>query len=124
MNVKRTERGWAGHFICAERCRFRRNTLLELGDLSIVVSTVGAMVMGGKRETVGAGRYYETMAFHAHREGAYMEADVSREVSFRSNWSLDDIDAPDIDMQADAMHEKVVDEIYRQMVTGRWSVKP
>lgn len=122
MAVKRTERGWGGHFICADRCRFRRNTLLEFGDVTIVVSTVGAM-MGrfgeGPPETIGCDRYYETMAFHAKSEGAYIEADVCRQVSFESEWSLDHWDADDIDMQADAMHEAVVAEISGRIVTGK-----
>lgn len=118
--VKRTERGWGGHFICADRCRFRRNTLLEFGDVAIVVSTVGAMMdRGGSRpEHIGCDRYYETMAFHAQKEGAYIEADVSRQVGFDSEWALDHYDDADIDVQADAMHEAVVAEISGRMISG------
>ena len=126
MNVKRTERGWGGHFICADRCLFRRNTLLELGDVAIVVSTVGAMKSldrdSKKPETIGAfNRYYETMAFHAHKDGAYTEADVFRSISFDSPWSIDRWEDEDIDMQADAMHEAVVAEISERMLTGRFA---
>jgi len=114
--VNRTERGWAGHFICAHSCSFRRNTLIENGEQRIVVSTVGGYRYRDKLETIGAGgRYYETMAFKAKKEGAYFDADVSEEISFNSKWSIC-ADSPeklpdDVDNQADRQHEKVVEEL-------------
>ena len=41
MEVKRTERGYPGHFILSHRCVFTRNTLLEYGETRVIVSTVG-----------------------------------------------------------------------------------
>ena len=119
MEVKRTERGWAGHFICAENCKFRRNTLLECGDIKIVVSTVGAMYLNGKLEEIGCNRHYETMAFHVDKSsGEYKDADVSREVSFDSNWALKWHKDGFIDNEANEMHEAVVKELSDKMSRG------
>lgn len=121
MSVKRTERGWAGHFICGHKCLFRRNTLIENGRKKIVVSTVGGMRTGENTiETIGAfGRYYETMAFKARKEGPYWEIDVGKQISFESEWSIcaDNVaDLPsDVDNKADQMHETVVAELIRSI---------
>ena len=118
MEVIRTERGWAGHFICADRCRFRRNTLLEYNDIKIVISTVGLMenINRDEFDTVGVDRYFETMAFHADNEDKrYYDADVSKQIYFNSQWSINKIDADD---EANIMHEKVVDEILEQLKDG------
>lgn len=128
MKVKRTERGWAGHFICANRCRFRRNTLLEKGEVRIVVSSVGLMEKwtGDPRqdrnvrgfETIGCERYYETMVFHAEpAPSRYFDADVSREVNFAAPWCIAEIDADD---KANAQHDAVVAEIEERMATGEF----
>lgn len=113
MNI--TERGWVGHYICGNSCRFRRNTLIEGNGRRVVVSTVGAHYSGDKMETIGAGeRYYETMAFGAKDEEGYVEADVSDQLSFDSEWSIcagspKKLQA-DVDNAANAMHEAVVAE--------------
>lgn len=113
--VKITERGWAGHFICAHQCLFRRNTLLEYKDKKIVVSTVGAMRDSRKNfTTVGHQRYYETMAFHSNKDDVrYHDADVSRQVSFDSPWAIDRLDADD---EANIMHDNVVMEIKQRLL--------
>lgn len=121
MKVKRTERGWAGHFIAANSCLFRRNTLLELGRKRIVVSTVGGMRNAdGGLETIGAGgRFYETMAFAAHKSGPYWEANVTKQLSFESEWSIcaesSRLLPLGVDNDANDMHELVVAEFVRKM---------
>ena len=118
--VIRQERGWPGHFVCADQCRFRRNTLLACGDVRIVVSTVGLMRGLGGCEEIGAGRYFETMAFHAQRHlDRYWDADVSREVSFASPWFVAQLDGDDI---ANDQHDAVVDEIARRMERGEFNI--
>lgn len=120
MNKKvvRTERGWAGHFCASLYCSFRRNTLLECGDIRIVISTVGAMrdfLSAGGKECVeiGPNRMYETMAFLAteyKQLGCYWEADVAREIVFESPWTISQI-TDDSDARANEMHETVVEEL-------------
>lgn len=118
--MKRTERGWAGHFIVAERCIFRRNTLLEEGSLRLVVSTVGLMLdyhakNERKFEQIGCDRHFETMVFHAKWDGRYWDADVSKQVYFDSPWAIAEQDADD---RANNMHEFVVDELIVKMMNG------
>lgn len=124
MRVKQTERGWGGHFICADRCLFRRNTLLEHNDLKIVISTVGLMVdyhtkdFPNKRsfETIGHERYYETMAFHSDlTDTRYYDMNVEKQVSFESEWSIGELDADD---KANTMHDNVVKEIKKRLKDG------
>jgi hypothetical protein len=112
--VIRTERGWAGHFISASRCRFRRNTLLECGEKRIVVSTVGAWENG---EPIGYNRYYETMAFQAHKDGIYWDADLRKQVHFKSKWQVATL-SETTDAEANEMHEAVVAELTERLQKG------
>lgn len=133
--VKITERGWAGHLIVADSCKFRRNTLLEYKDKKWIVSTVGAMPQleimkkypelcsENGFETIGLGRYYETMAFEAkpvknEKEGKdeiiYYDADVGKQIDFDSEWAIDDCNF-ETDRQANEMHDKVVEELIKKI---------
>lgn len=123
--VKRTERGWCGHFIGSTDCLYHRNTLLKYGEQKVVVSTVGRYMPIAQRQeywkhgkvafdTVGHNRYFETMAFLAD-DSQYHDADVTKRIGFPSNWELD---KPDMEMEADAMHDAVCDEIAEDMVNG------
>ena len=122
--VKRTERGWAGHFICASSCNFRRNTLLEYEGEFIVVSTVGRMVFehagNFKLDTVGLDRYYETMAFYSDTSDLeFHDIDVERQIYLGCDWALDEID----DNKANDMHEKAVDWVSRQMMEHKVTIQ-
>lgn len=127
--VKRTERGWAGHFICASRCLFHRNTLLEYDNIAVVVSTVGAMMdihapgwpNENKFDTIGFDRYYETMVFHTNKKDKrYQDIDVLKPVAFASNRAIDHLDADD---EANDMHEAVVIELTQRLFAGN-KLKP
>ena len=118
--VNVTERGWAGHFILADRCLFRRNTLLEYKDKKLVVSTVGAYrTLENKINTIGHRRWYETMAFEAKERLGYIEADVEKEISFNSDWGIWGDSWEEVlencngtpDNVANDMHDKVVSEL-------------
>lgn len=108
--VKITERGWAGHFIASNYCKFRRNTLIEFGDTKIVVSTIGNYNVDGKTSELGYERFYETMAFHAKFDGTYWDADVTKEYPFETNWAIPYI-KEQTDKEANEMHENIVKEI-------------
>jgi len=114
--VSRVERGWAGHFCCAQSCLFRRNTLLEKDGVYVVVSSVGSMIINGELDTVGLGRYYETMAFFSDEgDSRYHDIDVSRQISFKSEWEIAEQDADD---KANDMHETVVLELSKKLEEG------
>ena len=117
--VKRTERGWAGHYICSSDCFFRRNTLLEKDNIKIIVSTVGNLWKNDKLEEIGCDRYFETMAFHSDKnDSRYNDLDVNRKINFSSPWSISEKDADD---KANIMHENVVKEIIEKMEIGEYN---
>lgn len=118
--VKRTERGWAGHYICADNCKFRRNTLLEYNGIGIVVSTVGAYYdNNGRLQEIGFNRHYETMVFYVDEgSGEYKDADVSREIFCDSPQTLKWHKVGYIDNEANEMHETVVAEITEKLLNG------
>lgn len=123
MKIKTTERGWAGHFICANKCTFRRNTLVEYKNKKVVVSTVGCMrTNDGTPEEIGWDRYYETMSFMAD-SSLYNDADVSKEISpMKVKWSINKQEMKEkeeyIDNVANEMHNNYVLVIEKMLING------
>ena len=118
--VKVTERGWAGHFILADRCLFRRNTLLEYKDKKWIISTVGAYRnRENKMGSIRYSRWYETGVFEAKEEKGYIEADIEKEIPFDSEWRILGNSWEEVcdnyngtpDNAANDMHDKVVSEL-------------
>lgn len=115
MKVTTQEQGWAGHFICSNMCNFRRNTLVSQGRKKIIVSTVGNYNPEYSKgiQEIGYNRYYETMVFKAKKIDGYWEADVTKEVSFDSNWCINEA-LQTSDMKANKMHDAVVKEFVKK----------
>lgn len=128
--VKRTERGWTGHYCRSRYCTFHRNTLLEYGDKKWIVSTVGCQVakygrlLYNKDDIISIGhqRWYETIAFKAININGYLDADVTKEIKFNSEWGiwgrtweevLKKYEHPDL--AANEMHERVVEELMEKI---------
>ena len=86
--------------------------------MKVVVYTVGRLrkdVFSDTYEDLGYKRYFETMAFMAKEDDKYNDADVEREIQFDAKWCLP---SPDMELEADAMHEDVVMELSKRLVDG------
>lgn len=128
VEVTRQERGWAGHFICAKDCMFRRNTLVTCDTLKYVVSTVGNYrcktalpelnIKAGDVQEIGYHRWYETMVFESQYD-VYDDADVTKQIEIQSDWGIWgetwekvlETYGEDVDNAVNKMHETVVEEI-------------
>ena len=95
---------------------------MEYENKKWIVSTVGAMVMEDKFQEIGMSRWFETMAFVGEEKNGYIDIDVSQEIPFDSEWGIwgdswEQVLAenPDVDNVANAMHEKVVEELTRKI---------
>lgn len=123
-NVKRTERGWAGHFIGGGKCEYHRNTLLEYDGNRVIVSTVGRWLPDFIRHDfmeIADGRFFETMAFTAeYSNDGYWDANCYERVMFESDWTLP---RPDMEKEADEMHEKAVAEIAQHLLNNTLKVE-
>lgn len=108
--VKATERGWASHYICSERCTFHRSTLIEYKGIEIVVSSVGAFISNALTDrqptTIGCDRYYETKVWYADNS-EFKDADVEKG---QLDFDCPDIPKPWDEINANNIHEKMVEK--------------
>lgn len=115
--VKTTERGWASHFICAERCTFHRSTLIEYKGIEIVVSSVGAFISNALTDrqptTIGCDRYYETMVWYA-KEDEFKDADVEKG---RLDFDYPEVPIPWDEINANNIHDRMVEKWTKKILT-------
>lgn len=127
--IKETWRGWQGHFICS--CKFHLNTLLELNDLMIVVSTVGeSRDSKGIIQEIGSYRFYETCVFYAKEpdEHGFIDADVTKEITsvgycypYNEQFDINNIDTlrfVNFEKEAQEGHYLMLEKIKKQMLSG------
>lgn len=114
--------GCAGHFICAESCRYRQNTEILGEKKSYRVSTVGDLWLnlkdGKKRTEIGYGgkdwkAYYETMVFEidAEKPAKGSEGCGCHEVL---DWCELDCARYETVTEARAGHQRMVEEYARR----------
>lgn len=118
--IKRIERGTIGYddLDIAIDCRFRRNTLITSDREAIVVVTIGNRIVCGERllPVNHIGDYYETTVYKTlTRKGRYPVTLFNERIAVESRTKLS---TPFDNNDADAMHEKVVNEIVRKMEEG------
>ena len=112
--ITRKEHGWAGHFVGASHCSFRRNTHVSDGERTIVISTVGNYQSSPNNRypvPIGYKKLYETYLFCGIQQGPYIEADVQKQryVPVECGIYCNGDEFPlDIDLKADEIHEGVV----------------
>lgn len=115
--VKTTERGWASHYICSERCTFHRSTLIEYKGIEIVVSSVGAFIRNALTDkqptTIGCDRYYETMVWYADNS-EFKDADVGRG---QLDFDCPDEPKPWDEINANEIHDRMVKKWKKQIKT-------
>lgn len=120
--MKITERGWPGHFICADCCIFRRNTLIEHNDTRVIVSTVGNYRKNFELQEIGPNRYYETLVFRAKWEDPYWDTDTDSQISVDGKWSICASYPGNlplgVDNMANQMHEDTIAEITQRLLKG------
>ena len=135
--VTKRERGWPGHFWGSPQCIYHRNTLITRkdDDTSIVVSTIGnyrKYLADGysERITFAAGHHYETKAFLAWplEKDLYQDIRSDSEISLNPNveWTITDTKnwLTEIDLKADALHDKACHEIKFRLKHGESFNKP
>ena len=125
MEVKRTERGQAGHYFGARYCLFRRNTLIEYGNKKQIVSTVGNYIspLTHKKNTITGNKWYETVAYVAYQNGCYIDIDSNQKIPINSECAIKGetiqelaTNYPEgIDNAANDMHEQVVAEMMERI---------
>jgi len=115
--IKRTERGWPGHFILADLCNFRRNTLIEKEDIKIIISTIGAMKRDDNYLEIRHDVFYETLVFYAKRQDNYWEIDPAKQIFIDTGYFIYNI-GENTDLQANKMHEDIVNIIVCKLEAG------
>jgi hypothetical protein len=105
--------GMAGHFVRADECLLRLHW--RVGDYRI--STVGALVVGDKLRTIGAGRWSETFVFAVDDAEGTPEGRLIDGVELATRVAADSRST----RAAERLHYAIADAVARSIAAGRSS---